>query len=77
LSGFGEKGECSVEVTDVSNVSAGLFVTGALFILAIGSFLSLGVLRFFQQRKGQGGAYLALSALSLIAMIWVVNTWFA
>jgi hypothetical protein len=54
-----------------------LFVTGALFILAIGSFLSLGVLRLFQQRKGQGGVYLALSALSLIAMIWVVNTWFA
>ncbi|WP_276351997.1 hypothetical protein [Cohnella caldifontis] len=66
-----------MEITDVSNVSAGLFVTGVIFILAIGSFLSLGVLRFFQQRKGQGGTYLALSALSLVAMIWIVNTWFA
>jgi hypothetical protein len=72
-----EKGEWTVELVDLSNVSLGLFVTGVIFILAIGSFLSLGALRFFQHRKGQGGMYMALSALSLVALIWIVNTWFA
>lgn len=71
------KGNCQVEMVDVSNVSPGLFVTGAVFILLIGSFLSLGVLRFFQLRKRQGGVYLGLSAVSLAAMIWIVDAFFA
>lgn len=66
-----------MQLVDVSNVSLGLFVTGAVFIMLVGSFLSLGVLRFFQLRKRQGGLYLGLSALSLATMIWVINTWFA
>jgi hypothetical protein len=65
-----------VDLVDVSNVSPALFVAGAVFILLIGSFLSLGVVRLFQQRKGQGGLFLGLSALSLIGLIWSVNTWF-
>jgi len=66
-----------LEVVDVSDVSAGLFVTGAIFILLIGSFLSLGVLRFFQLKKRKGFMYMGLSVLSLIAMVLVVNTWFS
>ncbi|WP_123040938.1 hypothetical protein [Cohnella candidum] len=65
-----------MDLVDVSNVSPALFVTGAVFILLIGSFLSLGVVRFFQLRKGQGSLFLGLSALSLAALIWSVNTWF-
>nr|WP_255570434.1 hypothetical protein [Cohnella sp. CFH 77786] len=64
-------------MVDVSNVSPALFVTGVVFILLIGSFLSLGVLRLFQHRKGQGGLFLGLSALSLAGLVWSVNTWFA
>lgn len=66
-----------MDLVDVSYVSPALFVTGAVFILLIGSFLSLGVLRFFQHRKGQGSLFLTLSALSLAGLIWSVNTWFA
>jgi len=62
---------------DVSEVSAGLFVAGVIFIMLIGSFLSMGVLRFFQLKKRQGGIYLGLSAASFVAMVLVVNTWFA
>jgi len=66
-----------VQLVDVSDVSAGLFIAGIIFIMLIGSFLSLGVLRFFQLKKKQGGVYLGLSAASVVAMVLVVNTWFA
>jgi hypothetical protein len=65
------------ELVDLSNVSPALFVTGAVFILLIGGFLSLGVVRLFQQRRGQGFLFLALSLLSLAGLIWTMNTWFA
>lgn len=65
-----------MSLVNVSNVSPALFVTGVVFILLIGSFLSLGVLRFFQLRKRQGGLFLGLSVLSLVGLIWSVNFWF-
>ncbi|TJY44480.1 hypothetical protein E5161_03625 [Cohnella pontilimi] len=66
-----------MDLVDVSNVSPQLFIAGAVFILLIGSFLSMGVLRLFQQHKRQGIVYLALSALSLIGLLVSVNTWLA
>ena len=66
-----------MEVVDVSGVSPELFITGIIFIMLIGSFLSLGVLRFFQLKKQQGGMFLGLSALSFIGLVVVVNTWFS
>ncbi|MGG1313613.1 MULTISPECIES: hypothetical protein [Cohnella] len=64
-------------VTDVSYVSSGLFITGVLFILLIGSLLSLGILRLFQQRKRQGGLYLLGSVLAFAVMVFVVERWFS
>ncbi|MBN2984471.1 MULTISPECIES: hypothetical protein [Cohnella] len=66
-----------MEITDVSYVSFGLFVTGVLFILLVGSLLSLGVVSFFQKRNRRGGLYLAGSALSFVVMVLVVDRWFA
>ncbi|MFB9277871.1 hypothetical protein [Cohnella cellulosilytica] len=66
-----------MEITDVSQVSLGLFIAGVIFIMLIGSFLSMGVLRFFQLKKRQGGIYLGLSAVSFVTMVLVVNTWFS
>lgn len=66
-----------MSLVDVSNVSLSLFVTGAVFILLIGSFLSLGVLRMFQLRKRQGGLFLGLGVLSLVGLIISMNAWFA
>lgn len=65
------------DITDVSGVSAGLFITGIIFILLVGSLLSMGVLRFFQRNKGQGYMYLAGSVVSFVLMVFVVNRWFA
>ncbi|QMV44222.1 hypothetical protein [Cohnella cholangitidis] len=61
---------------DVTEVSPELFITGIIFIMLIGSFLSLGVLRFFQLRKKQGGMFMGLSALSFVLLIVVTNVWF-
>ncbi|WP_373230517.1 hypothetical protein [Cohnella sp.] len=66
-----------MELVDVSNVSAELFIIGVIFIMLIGSFLSLGVLRFFELKKRQGVIYMFLSALSFVSLIIVVNTWFS
>jgi hypothetical protein len=66
-----------VEITDVSGVSPGLFITGIIFILLVGSLLSLGVLRFFQQKKRQGTFYFIGSVVSFVVMVLVVNRWFA
>ncbi|CAM3789170.1 hypothetical protein COLU111180_08505 [Cohnella lubricantis] len=65
------------ELTDVSGVSAGLFIVGIVFILLVGGLLSVGVLRFFQQRKRQGFLYMAGSVVSFVVMVLVVNRWFA
>lgn len=64
------------ELVSLEGVSPALFITGAVFILLIGGFLSLGVLRLFQQRTRQGILFLALSAVSLAALIWSMNEWF-
>ncbi|TYP72710.1 hypothetical protein [Paenibacillus methanolicus] len=61
---------------DVSNVSASLFVTGALFILLIFSLLSLGVLQMFQQRFRNGAFSFAGALVSGVAFGIVLNQWF-
>jgi Na+-transporting NADH:ubiquinone oxidoreductase subunit NqrD len=76
-----EKGEMVLvlflsDLVNLEGVSPALFITGVVFILLVGGFLSLGVVRLFQQHKRQGILYLALSALSLIGLIWSINTWF-
>ncbi|WP_256757140.1 hypothetical protein [Cohnella sp. WQ 127256] len=66
-----------MEVVDVSNVSPALFITGAIFIMVIGSFMSVGILRLFQLKKRQGGIFMGLSVVSFVMLLVVVNTWFA
>lgn len=67
----------AVSLVNVEGVSPALFITGAIFILLIGSFLSLGVIRCFQGNARQGFLFLALSAVSVVGLIVSVNTWFA
>ncbi|WEK55577.1 MAG: hypothetical protein P0Y55_05875 [Candidatus Cohnella colombiensis] len=66
-----------MDLVNVSAVSPALFIVGIIFILMIGSFLSIGVLKFFQGNKRQGPIYLVLSVLSFVGLILVVNTWFS
>jgi hypothetical protein len=70
------KGEKFVDLVDISEVSPALFITGAIFILLVGSFLSLGAVRFFQLRKQQGFMYIGLAVVSFIVLILVMNRWF-
>ncbi|MFC5467915.1 hypothetical protein ACFPPD_04230 [Cohnella suwonensis] len=65
-----------MDLVNVEDVSPALFVTGIVFILMIGSFLSLGVLRFFQLKKRQGGIYMGLSVLSFVGLLVAVEAWF-
>lgn len=65
-----------MDLVDIKGISVGLFITGALFILAIGSFLSLGVLRLFQEKKRQGLLLLGLSVISFVGLVLTMNTWF-
>lgn len=66
-----------MDLVDVKDISVALFITGAIFILLIGSFLSLGVLRLFQERKRQGLMFLALSVVSFVGLVVSMETWFA
>ncbi|MBB3114409.1 hypothetical protein FHS18_006530 [Paenibacillus phyllosphaerae] len=61
---------------DVSDVSASLFVTGAIFILLIFSLLSLGVLQMFQQRFKVGFYSFAGAVVSSIVFGVILNEWF-
>jgi hypothetical protein len=77
-----DKGEMIVvlflsELVNIDHVPPAMFVTGVVFILLIGGFLSAGVVRLFQQKKKQGISFLALSVASLIGLIWIMNTWFS
>lgn len=63
-------------VVDVSNVSPAFFITGAIFLLLIGSLFSLGVISLFQQRVKRGLRLFALAALALVLMVYVINRWF-
>jgi hypothetical protein len=72
----GAKEENPVVITDLSHISPAFFITGAIFILLIGSLLSWGVLSFFQKRVKRGAWLLTGAAFSLAAMLFVFNTWF-
>ena len=70
------KGVSPVTAVDVSNVSPGLFVLGAVFILLIFSLLSLGVLRMFQQRFRAGWFCFAGSVASAVVMYILLDIWY-
>ena len=61
---------------DVSNVSAGLFITGAVFILLIFSLLSLGILKMFQQQVKAGWFSFAGAVVSAVVFGVILNEWF-
>ncbi|EXX86658.1 hypothetical protein BG53_05625 [Paenibacillus darwinianus] len=61
---------------DISQVSAGLFITGAIFILLIFSLLSLGILRMFQLRFKAGWLSFAGAVASGVFFIGVLDRWF-
>ncbi|MCQ6560407.1 hypothetical protein NNL21_17065 [Paenibacillus mendelii] len=63
-------------LVDVSSVSTGLFITGALFILLIFSLLSFGILQMFQRRVRAGWYSFAGAVVSGVAFGLILNEWF-
>lgn len=65
-----------MSVVNVSDISPGLFITGAVFILLIFSLLSLGILRLFQLRRRAGLLSFAGAAVSGVLFWTVLERWF-
>lgn len=63
-------------LVDVSAVSPGLFVLGAVFILLIFSLLSFGILSMFQQRFRNGWFSFAGAVVSAVTFGVILNAWY-
>ena len=63
-------------LVDVSQISAGLFVLGAVFILLIFSLLSLGILRMFQLRFRAGWVSFGGAVVSAVAFYLILDRWY-
>jgi hypothetical protein len=55
------------------SISGPLLVTILVFLLVIGSFFSMGVLRFFQQRVKSGITFMVSTAVSIAIFVYMVN----
>lgn len=66
-----------MSVVDISNVSASLFIVGAIFILLTFGLLSFGILRMFQQKFRAGWISIAAAVVSFIVFVFVINKWYA
>ena len=70
------EGVRTLSLVNVSEVSAGLFILGAVGILLIFSLLSLGILRMFQTRYRTGWFYFAGAVVSTIVFFVLLNIWY-
>jgi len=61
------------DLTIDPSLSGSLILIILVFVLVIGSFFSLGVLRFFQQRAKSGAIFMAAFVISLVIFIIVIN----
>ncbi|GIQ61939.1 hypothetical protein PACILC2_05070 [Paenibacillus cisolokensis] len=71
-----DKGVYRVTLVDVSDVSAGLFILGAVFILLIFGLLSLGILRMFQLRYRAGWLCFAGAVVSSAVFYILLDQWY-
>ncbi|WP_084508854.1 hypothetical protein [Paenibacillus assamensis] len=64
---------------DISTISPQLFVTVLFFLLIVCPLVSLGIVRFFQQRVKQGIIYITTALVSYIVFLivadFVAKTW--
>lgn len=65
-----------MSLVDVSNVSAGLFILGVVFLLLIFGLLSFGILRMFQQRFKYGWICFVGAVVSFAVFMWILNKWY-
>jgi len=65
-----------LSVVDVSDVPAGLFILGVIFLLLIFGLLSFGILQMFQQRFRRGWFSFGGALVSLIVFLFILNKWY-
>ncbi|MFS0722792.1 hypothetical protein [Paenibacillus sp. 1P07SE] len=65
-----------MSLVNVSEVSAGLFILGAVGILLIFSLLSLGILRMFQTRFRTGWFYFGGTVVSAVVFFVLLDLWY-
>jgi hypothetical protein len=71
-----ERVECKVDALDLSSLTPTLFIVAVIFIMLIGTAVSLGVIRAFQQQF-RPMLLLFISAILLtLILIFVLRTWF-
>lgn len=63
-------------LVDVSQISAALFIVGAVFIMLFFSLLSLGILKMFQQRFRAGIYSFAGAVVSGVTFGIILERWF-
>jgi len=61
---------------DFSALTPALFIVYVIFILLIGSSLSMAVMRAFQQKYRQMAILIVSAALFAALLYFVVQTWF-
>ncbi|MBP1931258.1 hypothetical protein [Ammoniphilus resinae] len=65
-----------MNTVDLSQLSGGLFILSSLFFLEIGGLVSYAVLQFVKHRKHKAIISLVLAIISMIAFIYILNTWY-
>ncbi|REE88683.1 hypothetical protein A8990_108180 [Paenibacillus taihuensis] len=63
-------------LVDVSQISAALFIVGAVFIMLFFSLLSLGILKMFQQRFRAGIYSFVGAVVSGVTFGIILERWF-
>ncbi len=65
-----------MELVDVSNVDASLFIFGIVFIMLIFGLLSFGILKMFQQRFAAGWYSFGGAVVSFVVFMFALNKWY-
>ncbi|QHW34347.1 hypothetical protein GZH47_28515 [Paenibacillus rhizovicinus] len=63
-------------LVDVSSISAGLFITGAIFIMLFFGLLSFGVLKMFELKYRAGTFSFVGAVVSGVVFGIILKTWY-
>lgn len=64
-------------LVDLSNVTPPFFIAVAISIMLIFSLLSIGVLRFFQQKVRAGIYFVISGAVAAVIFLFILSIFFA
>ncbi|MDF2669584.1 MAG: hypothetical protein K0R67_1890 [Paenibacillus sp.] len=62
-------------LVDIGGIEKDFFITSAIFIMLILTFVSLGIVRLFQQRYKPAVIFIVLGVISIGLFVWIMNSW--